>query len=85
MCWTASRETFWNMCRMNDRSRLELFCPGIAALILLPHITVLRSAIWPSGDPGQLHLAVHPAVSASAAPGVHPAQVPLKTARACPC
>ena len=44
------------MCRMNDRSRLELFCPGIAALILLPHITVLRSALWPSGDPGQLHL-----------------------------
>ena len=47
---------------MNDRSRLELFCPGIAALILLPHITVLRSALWPSGDPGQLHLAVPPAV-----------------------
>ena len=50
------------MCRMNDRSRLELFCPGIAALILLPHITVLRSALWPSGDPGQLHLLPLPLV-----------------------
>ena len=66
------------MYRMNDRSRLELFCPGIAALILLPHITVLRSALWPSGDPGQLHLAVPPAVSASAPLVCIPPKSPLK-------